>query len=99
LQIADREIARKEEITKMLDYICQQVEQLAVAENLPNDLEQREAVINRALDVRSASMQYLAVHIRHDSTPLAILGPTRPVYSSQFINCFREISESFLERR
>jgi hypothetical protein len=94
LQIADREIARKEEITKMLDYICQQVEQLAVAENLPN-----EAVINRALDVRSASMQYLAVHIRHDSTPLAILGPTRPVYSSQFINCFREISESFLERR
>lgn len=83
----------------MLDYICQQVEQLAVAENLPHDLEQREAVINRALDVRSASMHYLAIHIRHDSTPLGMLGSIRPMYSSQFINCFREISESFLHGR
>lgn len=41
---------------------------------LPEDLEQREFVINRAMDVRSASMVYLAVSIRHDATPLGTTG-------------------------
>lgn len=41
---------------------------------LPEDLEQREFVINRAMDVRSASMVYLAVSIRHDETPLGTTG-------------------------
>lgn len=35
---------------------------------LPGDLKEREFVINRAMDVRSASMKYLAVSIRHDAT-------------------------------
>jgi hypothetical protein len=37
-------------------------------------LEQREFVINRALDVRSATMLFLALNIRHDSTFLGIPG-------------------------
>jgi len=41
---------------------------------LPNDLEQREFVVNRALDVRSASMLHLAFIIRHDATPLGTPG-------------------------
>jgi len=41
---------------------------------LPDDLEQRGFVVNRALDVRSASMMYLAVTIRHDATSLGIPG-------------------------
>lgn len=41
---------------------------------LPYDLEQREFVVNRALDVRSASMIYLAVSIRHQGTPLGTPG-------------------------
>jgi len=41
---------------------------------LPDDLEQRDFVINRALDVRSASMTYLAVTIRHDATPFGTPG-------------------------
>jgi hypothetical protein len=45
-----------------LDFMSQQLEILSV---LPDDLEQRQSVINRALDVRSASMVYLAVSIRH----------------------------------
>ena len=43
---------------------------------LPDDLEQRDFVINRALDVRSASMMYLAVSIRHNETPLGTPGIT-----------------------
>ena len=46
---------------------------------LPDELEQREFVVNRALDVRSASMMYLAVSVRHDTTPLGTPGTT-PIY-------------------
>ena len=46
---------------------------------LPDELEQREFVVNRALDVRSAAMMYLAVSIRHDATPLGTPGTT-PTY-------------------
>jgi hypothetical protein len=58
----------------MLDYMCQQMEQLAVVETLPDDIEQCDTVINRALDVRSACMLFLALHIRHDSTPFGGVG-------------------------
>ena len=54
--------------------MCQQLEQLAILDILPDDLEQREFVINRALDVRSAAMLFLATNIRHDSTFLGIPG-------------------------
>jgi hypothetical protein len=57
-----------------LDYISQQLEQLTILDSLPQDLKQREIVINRAMDVRSASMLFLAVNIRHDSTSLGIPG-------------------------
>ena len=50
------------------------MEQLSVLDILPDDLEQRDFVINRALDVRSASMVYLAVTIRHHSTRGGIPG-------------------------
>ena len=46
---------------------------------LPGELEQREFVVNRALDVRSGAMIYLAVSIRHDATPLGTPGTT-PAY-------------------
>ena len=54
--------------------MCQQLEQLAILDILPDDLEQRDFVINRALDVRSATMLFLAMNIRHDSTFLGIPG-------------------------
>jgi len=54
--------------------MCQQLEQLAILDILPDDLAQREFVINRALDVRSATMLFLALNIRHDSTFLGIPG-------------------------
>jgi len=54
--------------------MSQQLEQLAILDILPEDLEQREFVVNRALDVRSASMLFLASSIRHESTPFGIPG-------------------------
>jgi len=54
--------------------MCQQLEQLVILDILPDDLEQRDFVINRALDVRSATMLFLAMNIRHDSTFLGIPG-------------------------
>ena len=72
MKIADREIARKKKLNKMLDFMCQQLEQLEVIESVPKDLEQRDILINRALDVRSACMQYLAVNIRHDAASLEL---------------------------
>ena len=49
---------------------------------LPDEVEQREFVINQALDVRSASMMYLAVSIRHNATRLGTPSTpciTRPI--------------------
>jgi hypothetical protein len=76
IQITDKEIGRKEELARTLEYLSQQFAHLELMNVLPDDLEQREFVANRALDVRSASMMYLAVMIRHDATPLGTPGIT-----------------------
>jgi hypothetical protein len=58
----------------MLNFMYQRLEQLEILDLLPQDLEQRESVINCAIDVCSASMIYLAVNIRHQATPLGDMG-------------------------
>jgi hypothetical protein len=73
-KIAETEIARKEAFGRTLDHICQQLEQLAILDVLPNDLEQRDVIINRALDVRSAAMLFLAIAIRYEATSFGIPG-------------------------
>jgi hypothetical protein len=73
-QIADREIARREEIEKTLDYIHRQLGQLEVTAHFPDALTPTTAVINRALDVKSAVLVYISVHIRHESNTLGIVG-------------------------
>ena len=77
----DKELARKEELTKSLDYICHQVGQLGIVDAIPPDLEQLDVVINRAIDVRSAAMRYLASQIHHDATRLGTTG-------TDLIHCF-----------
>lgn len=52
----------------------QQLEQLEILDILPEELEQRESVFNRAIDVRSAAMTYLAVNIQHQTTALGDMG-------------------------
>ena len=79
IQIADKEIGRKEQVGRTLEYLSHQFAHLELVNVLPADLEQRDFVTNRALDVRSASMIYLAITIRHDATPLGTPG-TMPQY-------------------
>ena len=79
IQIADKEIGRKEELERTLEHLSHQFAHLEMMKVLPGELEQREFVVNRALDVRSAAMMYLAVSIRHDTTPLGTPG-TAPTY-------------------
>ena len=50
------------------------MEQLAVLNALPDDLDNADFVLNRALDVRSAAMLYLALVIRNEATSFGIPG-------------------------
>ena len=66
-KMAESEITNETRIPDVLETISQLMEQLAVLDVLPDDLEQSNFICNRALDVRSASLVYLAVCIRHHS--------------------------------
>jgi hypothetical protein len=54
--------------------MCQQLEQLKVIDSVPEDFEQRDILVNRALDIRSACMQYLSANIRHNATFFGTMG-------------------------
>ena len=73
-KIADREISRRADVETMLDYIYRQLEQLGIIDGLPEDLHPPQSLVNRAMDVKSAVLAYLATHIRHESHRLGIMG-------------------------
>lgn len=54
--------------------MSQQLEQLEIVDTLPVNIEKHDTVVNRGLDIRSACMVYLGIHIRHDATPLGNVG-------------------------
>lgn len=72
--MAEKELARKQELEETLDYMCQQLGQLQIVCRLPREIEGLQSIINRAMDVRSAFMVYLAMHIHHEATPGGTLG-------------------------
>jgi len=96
-QMTEREITRKSEIPDVLETIFQLMEQLAVLDVLPHDLEQSEFVCNRALDVRSASMVYLAVSIRHHSIRGGLPGKLQSKFPVNAL--ISEGSQGLLHRR
>lgn len=53
-------MARKADSESILECMCQQLGRLDVVNKIPDNLD-RDYVINRAMDVRSASMWYLAM--------------------------------------
>jgi hypothetical protein len=61
--------------------MCQRLEQLDIIQKLPLDIEDCDSLINRAVDVRSACMLYIASHISHNTTRLGIFGAL-PLYIS-----------------
>jgi hypothetical protein len=50
-----------------------QLGQLAIVADLPHDVDPSRALLNRSLDVKTAALVYLSVHIRHDGE-LGIIG-------------------------
>ena len=64
-------------MSETLDFMSQQLEQLEIMDNLSADVGKHESIVNRGLDIRSACMVYLGIHIRHDATPLGNLGEFR----------------------
>jgi hypothetical protein len=72
--MADRELKRTGDIEKRLDYICRQLGQLGIIENLPEVEVLSETLVNSAIDVRSSVMKYLATNIRHESNHFGIMG-------------------------
>jgi hypothetical protein len=57
----------------MLDYMYRQLGQLTVVTNRPDVVDPSKALLNRSLDVKSAALVYLSVHIRHEGQ-LGIIG-------------------------
>src|SRR6266516_6120837 len=58
--------------------MCQILGKLTILDIVPRQKD-HESLFNCAIDVRSASMLYLAAHIRHDATWLGGLGRTTPL--------------------
>ena len=73
-QITDSEVGRGADIDKTLDYVYRQLGQLRVIESLPKSKVPSEALVNSALDVKSAVMMYIAVHLSHQYIRLGIGG-------------------------
>jgi len=80
LQIAEKEINRKKEVLQTLEYICQQFGHLKVVKSVPPHIGQdvQTRLMNRAMDVRSACILYLAAHIKHDKIWLGTIGNILP---------------------
>jgi hypothetical protein len=74
VQIADKEVTRKEEISKALEDIRNLVGQLDVVETIPTTIEHRQSIINRAMDVRSACMSYFGAQLNHQANRLRLFG-------------------------
>lgn len=67
LTAANNEIARKSDIEKKLDYIARRLEQLKVITQLPETIVPTEDLVNRATDVRWATLKYIA--LKFDTSP------------------------------
>ena len=74
--MADRELKRRDEIEKGLDYISRQLGQLQIIETLPSADVMSQTLINSAMDVRTSVMRYIAIQIRHESRYFGIIGPS-----------------------
>ena len=61
-----------------MDYISHQLGLLEIINRIPDIGVQPDGLVNRTVDVFSASLMYLAVHIRHESNRLGVLG-TMPI--------------------
>ena len=92
-QIAEKERTRKTKFSETLDFMSQQLEQLEIIDNLSADVGKHESIVNRGLDIRSACMVYLGIHIHHAATPLENFGEFR---FAIFFNAAGKVIKIFL---
>ena len=57
-----------------MEYICEHLQQLEIIEDLPEADVPPEPLTNRATDVLSATLSYLAVHILHQPGRFGVVG-------------------------
>lgn len=78
-QFADREVQRRAETEKKIDYISRQLGRLEIITQLPDADFRTDELVNRAVDVLSASLNYIAVNVRYESSRLGTFG-MRPLF-------------------
>jgi hypothetical protein len=64
-----------------MDYLCQQFGYLKIVKSVPLDIRQDDRIrlANRAMDVRSACLVYLAAQLKHDKAWLGMIGNTSSI--------------------
>jgi hypothetical protein len=70
----DHELEMIAEVERTLDYIYRQLGQLGIIRDLPDCGVSETALQNRALDVKSTVMIYIAVHLSHECNALGTIG-------------------------
>lgn len=61
-------------VQNKVEYICHHLRQLNVIEHFPDADVPSEQVVNRATDVLSSALTYLAVHIRYEGGQFGLVG-------------------------
>ena len=67
IEAGEKEISRRKDFEKTLDYISQQLELLQVIDSLSEAEMRSPLVVNRATDVFAAVLRYIAVNVRQKS--------------------------------
>jgi hypothetical protein len=61
-------LERNAEIEKKLDHISRELERINITKKLPTNDVDMVALRHRAMDVRSAVITFIAVHVRRESS-------------------------------
>jgi len=61
-------------VQSKVEYICRKLTELKIIEDLPNANIPTEHLTNRATDVLSSALTYLALHIRHEPGSSGVVG-------------------------
>jgi len=73
-QIAEKELRHRDAIEWKLDYISRHLEQIEMVQQLPEAYIKSALLKNRAIDVLSASMLFLAATIDHEVSKVGLIG-------------------------
>jgi hypothetical protein len=79
--MGDNELDRRNSMGERFEYISRQLAQLEIVKNLPDADVSSDHLVNRAMDVLSASLMYMAIQIRHEAGYFGVAGKLPPPHS------------------